>query len=283
MKKIRGRSALADDERMGNKGQVGYPSDVTDEEWAFVVPYLALCREDSEQREYSLRSVFNGLRYIVRTGGQWRYMPNDLPPWPVVYQQTQRWIRAQCFETMVEDLRMLLREFSGRKAQPTAMILDSRTLQSTPESGARAGYDGAKRRKGSKVHAAVDTLGHLLALHVTPADEQDRAQVGELARQVQQITQQNVELAYVDQGYTGETAEQAAAEHGIQLEVVKHTEAKRGFVLLPRRWVVERSFAWAARFRRLARDYERLATTLGAFHFLDFACLMIAQLFRMLA
>jgi transposase len=274
---------VSDDRSMGNKGQIGYPSDVSDEEWAFVAPYLALCREDSEQREYSLRAVFNGLRYIVRTGGQWRYMPNDLPPWTVVYQQTQRWIRAQCFETMVEDLRMLLREFSGRKAQPTAMILDSRTLQSTPESGARAGYDGAKRRKGSKVHAAVDTLGHLLALHVTPADEQDRAQVGELARQVQQITEENVELAYVDQGYTGETAEEAAAKHGIQLQVVKHTQAKRGFVLLPRRWVVERSFAWAARFRRLARDYERLASTLGAFHFLAFACLMIANLFRLLA
>jgi transposase len=129
----------------------------------------------------------------------------------------------------------------------------------------------------------VDTLGHLLALHVTPADEQDRAQVGELARQVQQITEENVDLAYVDQGYTGEAAEEAAAEHGIQLKVVKHTQAKRGFVLLPRRWVVERSFAWAARFRRLARDYERLATTLGAVHFLAFACLMIAQLFRMLA
>jgi len=283
MKNIRRLFVLVDDGRMGNKGQVGYPSDVSDEEWSFVAPYLALCREDSEQRDYSLRAVFNGLRYIVRTGGQWRFMPNDLPPWPVVYQQTQRWIRARCFETMVEDLRMLLREFSGRKAQPTAMILDSRTLQSTPESGARAGYDGAKRRKGSKVHAAVDTLGHLLALHVTPADEQDRAQVGELARQVQQITEENVELAYVDQGYTGEAAEQAAAEHGIQLEVVKHTEAKRGFVLLPRRWVVERSFAWAARFRRLARDYERLATTLGAFHFLAFACLMIANLFRIIA
>jgi transposase len=111
----------------------------------------------------------------------------------------------------------------------------------------------------------------------------DRAQVGELARQVQQITGEQVGLAYVDQGYTGEAAEEAAAEHGIQLEVVKHTEAKRGFVLLPRRWVVERSFAWAARFRRLARDYERLATTLGAFHFLAFACLMIAHLFRLLA
>jgi transposase len=229
---------------VGNKGQIGYPSDVRDEEWVFVAAYLALCREDSEQRECSLRAVFNALRYIVRTGGQWRYMPNDLPPWPVVYQQTQRWIRARCFETMVEDLRMLLREFSGRKAQPTAMILDSRTLQSTPESGARAGYDGARRRKGSKVHPAVDTPGHLLALHVTPADEQDRAQVGELARQVQQSTEENVELAYVDQGYTGEAAEEAAAEHGIQLEVVKHTEAKRGFVLVLRRWAVERSFVW---------------------------------------
>lgn len=268
---------------MHKRERSGYPSDVTDEEWAFVAPYLALCKEDAEQRDYPLRAVFNALRYIVRTGSQWRYLPNDLPPWNVVYQQTQRWIRARCFETMVEDLRMLLREFAGRQGQPTAMILDSRTLQSTPESGARAGYDGAKRRKGSKVHAAVDTLGHLLALHVTPADEQDRAQVGELAQQVQEITGEQVELAYVDQGYTGEAAEEAAAEHGIQLEVVKHTEAKRGFVLLPRRWVVERSFAWAARFRRLARDYERLAATLGAFHFLAFACLMIAQLFRLLA
>jgi transposase len=261
----------------------GYPSDVTDEEWALLAPYLALCKEDAGQRDYLLRDVFNALRYVVRTGCQWRYLPNDLPPWEVVYQQAQRWIRARCFETLVEDLRMLLREFAGRKAQPTAMILDSRTLQSTPESGARAGYDGAKRRKGSKVHAAVDTLGHLLALHVTPADEQDRAQVGELAGQVQELTGERVEIAYVDQGYTGEAAAEAAEQHGIALEVVKHTQAKRGFVLLPRRWVVERSFAWAARFRRLARDYERLATTLGAFHFLACACLMLATLFKMLA
>ena len=162
---------------MGKQYWTEYPSDVSDEEWAFVTGYLALCREDAGQREHSLRAVFNGLRYIARTGNQWRFMPGDLPPWPIVYQQTQRWIRAGCFEVMVEDLRSLLREFAGRKPQPTAMILDSRTIQSTPESGARAGYDGAKRRKGSKVHAAVDTLGHLLALHVTAADQQDRAQV----------------------------------------------------------------------------------------------------------
>jgi len=260
----------------------GYPSDVSDEEWAFVAPYLALCREDAAQRDYPLRAVFNALRYMAKTGCQWRMLPNDLPPWYVVYQQMRRWMAARCFEVMVEDLRILLREFAGRQGQPTAMILDSRTLQSTPESGARAGYDGAKRRKGSKVHAAVDTLGHLLALHVTAADEQDRAQVEKLAESVQEITGENVELAYVDQGYTGDNAAQAAEKHGIAMEVVKHTEAKRGFVLLPRRWVVERSFAWAARFRRLARDYERLAQTLAGLHYLAFACLMLANLFRLL-
>ena len=147
-----------------------YPSDVSDEEWTFVAPYLALNREDSEHRRHDLRAVFNAVRWLVRTGASWRMMPHEFPPWPVVYQQTQRWVRAGCFEAMVHDLRAMLREYAGRKAQPSAVILDSRTLQSTPESGARAGYDGAKRRKGAKVHAAVDTLGHLLALHVTPAD-----------------------------------------------------------------------------------------------------------------
>jgi transposase len=261
--------------RVPRPRSTGYPSDVSDEEWNFVAAYLTLSRPESPQRTYDLRDVFNAMRWLIRTGASWRMMPNDLPPWPAVYQQMQRWLRAGCFEALVHDLRVLLREHAGRAAQPTAMILDSRTLQSTPESGARAGYDGAKRRKGSKVHAAVDTLGHLLALHVTPANEQDRAQVGALAAAVQDITGQHVTLGYVDQGYTGADPAAAAAAHGIHLEVIKHTEAKRGFVLLPRRWVVERSFAWAARFRRLARDYERLAQTLAAFHYLAFVCLML--------
>ena len=155
--------------------------------------------------------------------------------------------------------------------------MDSRTLQSTPESGERAGYDGAKRRKGSKVHMAVDTLGHLLTLHVTAADEQDRSQVEQLAQAVQQVTGDNVEVAFVDQGYTGQDAAEQAARHGIDLLVVKHTEAKKGFVLLPRRWVVERSFGWAARFRRLARDYERLSETLAGLHYVAFVCLMLSN------
>ena len=200
-----------------------------------------------------------------------------------VIVQMRRWMDASCFELIVEDLRVLLREFAGRAAQPTAVVIDSRTLRSIPESGARARYDGAKRRQGSKTHAVVDTLGHLLALHVTSADGQDRAQVGELARQIQEVTGEHVELAFVDQWYTEENAAAAAERHGIHLEVVKYTQGKRGFVFLPRRWMVERASAWAARFRRLARDYERLAKTLAALHFLAFTCIMLANLFRQLA
>ena len=211
-------------------------------------------KEDAPQREHSLREVFNGLRWMVRSGSPWRMMPNDL--------------------------RAIVRLALGRNEEPTATIYDSRTVQSTPESGDRAGYDGYKKRKGSKVHIAVDTLGHLLALKITPANEQDRDQVGELTEAVQRATGEKVEVAFVDQGYTGERPAEEAAAHAVRLEVVKLAEAKRGFVLLPRRWVVERSFGWASRFRRLARDYERLATTFAGFHWLAFAGLMLHNLFQ---
>jgi transposase len=260
-----------------------YPTDVSDEEWAFVAPYLTLMTEDAPQRRHDLREVFNAVRWIVRAGAPWRLLPNDFPRWEAVYQQTQRWIAAGCFEAMVHDLRALLRWSAGRADVPTAVILDSATRQSTPESGHRAGYDGHKKRTGSKIHAAVDTLGELLVLHVTPANASDRAQVAALVEQVQEVTGQTVELGFVDQGYTGEQPTKDAAEHGIRLEVIKLAEAKRGFVLLPRRWVVERSFAWAARFRRLAKDYERLPETVAGLHFVAFACLMLHRLLTVAA
>jgi transposase len=260
-----------------------YPTDVSDEEWGFVAPYLSLMDEEAPQRRHDLREVFNALRWIVRTGAQWRMLPTNFPPWEAVYQQARRWIEAGCFDDMVHDLRVLLRWGEGRADAPTAVILDSRTLQSTPESGARAGYDGHKRRKGSKVHLAVDTLGHLLALRVTPADAQERDQVAALAAAVQAATGDTVDLAFVDQGSTGAEPAAAAASHGIRLEVVKLPGAKRGFVLLPRRWVVERSFAWASRFRRLARDYERLPDTVAGLHFVAFACLMLHRLLTVVA
>jgi transposase len=203
-----------------------YPSDGSDEEWRFVAPYLTLVTPAVSQRDYELRDVWDALRWLVRSGAPWRYLPGDFPPWPVVYQQVQRWLKADCFETIVHDVRELLRVPAGKKGQPTSAIFDSRTLQSSPESGEQAGYDGHQRKKGSKVHLAVDTLGHPLALLVTPANEQDRAQVAALAQAVQAATGRTVEMAFVDQGYTGEYAAQAAEAEGIRLEVVKLPEAK---------------------------------------------------------
>jgi transposase len=255
-----------------------YPSDASDVEWEFLAPYLTLMREDAPQREHSLRDVFNAMRYVAKTGCQWDFLPHDFPPWTAVYQQARRWITARVFEEITHDLRMILRMVDGREAQPTAAILDARTLQSTPESGGRAGFDGAKKKKGSKVHMAVDTLGHLLALMVTAANEQERAQVAELTAKLQEVTGGTVEVAFVDQGYTGKTPANEAQANKIELIVVKHTEAKRGFVLLPRRWVVERSFGWLGRFRRLARDYERLAETLAGWHWLAFLTLLLPKL-----
>ena len=255
----------------------GYPSDVSDAEWEFLLPYLTLMRQDAPQRAYPLRDLFHAIRYVVKTGCQWRFRPHDLPPWTAVYQQARRWLHAGVFEPITHDLRAIARFLADREPEPTGMILDGRTLQSTPESGGRAGYDGAKKKKGSKVHVAVDTLGNLLALKVTAANEQERAQVSDLAKRVQEVTGGTIEVGFVDQGYTGEDAARQAEAEGITLVVVKHTEAKRGFVLLPRRWVVERSFGWLGRFRRLARDYERLSETLAGWHWFAFITLLVAQ------
>jgi transposase len=248
-------------------------------------PGCSLPDADDRRRSTTKALASRGFQWLTldrEDGCSLALHATDLPPWPVVYQQAQRWIEAGVFEALVHDLRAVLRIAVGRTSKPSAAILDSRTLQSTPESGERAGYDGAKRRKGSKVHVAVDSLGHLLALSVTAANEQDRAQGAELCERVQEVTGETVELAWVDQGYTGQAACEAAAEHGITLEVVKLPEAKRGFVLLPRRWVVERSFAWATRFRRLVRDYERLPGTLAGLHFLAFVILMSRQVAELL-
>ena len=260
-----------------------YPSDVSDEEWAFVEPFLTLIRPDAPQREHDLREVYNGVRYLIRTGCAWRYLPHDLPPWEAVYQQHVRWIDAGCYEDLLAAARELARTTVKRDPQPSAAVFDSRTLRSTPESGERAGYDGHKRTNGSKVHTATDTMGNPLALEISPADEQDRAHLEGLSEKTQIATGGSVEKAFVDQGYTGEKAAEAAAKHGIELEVVRVEGIKGGFVLLPRRWVVERTNAWAARFRRLTRDYERLEKVLAGCHFVAFGILLLQRLLPHLA
>ena len=168
-------------------------------------------------------------------------------------------------------------------APANGSYFDGRTVQSPRESGECAGYDGHKRKKGSKIHVAVDTLGLLLAAHVTPVNEQERVQVKQLAKEVQEVTHNSVEMVFDDQGYTGDEPEQEAMQAGIDLIVVKLPEAKKGFVLLLRRWVIERSFAWTVRFRRLARDFDRTPETLRSLHFLAFAILMLKAFVKTIA
>jgi transposase len=259
-----------------------YPTTVQDDEWAFIAPYLTLRDPESGTRTHPLRDVFNALRYIVRTGCSWRLLPRDFPPWPVVYQQTQRWIAAGVFEAIVHDLRAVLRMGEARAPDPTAVIFDSRTVKSTTSSTGAA-YDGAKRVKERKMHAVVETLGHLLALHVTPANDQDRAQVATLCERLQAVTGGTVLTAFVDQGYTGAQPAADAQAHGITLSVVKHPAGTKGFILLPRRWVVERSFGWLNKFRRMARDYERLPRTVEGLTFLCFAITFLSRALRLFA
>src|SRR5215831_4215386 len=171
-----------------------YPSDVSDEEWTFVAPYLSLLPQTAAQRRHDLREVFNAVRYMVRTGAPWRWLPTNFPPWEAVYQQTRRWIAAGSFEAIVQDLRLLVRAAAGRRPQPSVAIVDSRTLRSTVESGQRAGVDGHKRVRGSKVPAVVDTMGTLLALAVTPANDAERRQIRALAQRVQEVTGEAVEV-----------------------------------------------------------------------------------------
>src|SRR2546423_3500496 len=159
-----------------SQARKSYPSDVSDAEWEFLIPYLTLMREDAPQRDYALRDPFDAIRYVVRTGCQWDFLPHDFPPWTAVYQQARRWMAAGVFEEITHDLRMILRMVGERDAQPTAVVLDGRTLQSTPESGGRAGYEGAQKKNGSKMHLARGKPGHPLAQKGSAAHEEESGQ-----------------------------------------------------------------------------------------------------------
>ncbi len=212
---------------------------MSDDAWAFVAPSLTLMRPGPPQRVHQPREVSNALRWIVRISAQRRMLPTHSPPWEAVSHHTRRWIEAGCFDDMIHDLQAVLRWGEDHVDGSTVVLLDSRTVQSSPASGARAEYDGHKRRRGSKIHLAVNTLGHRLALRVMPANAQDREQVGALAEAVQEATGEYVEVAFVDQGSTSQQPVAAAVEYGIKQEVVKLPTAKRGFVQLLRRWVIE--------------------------------------------
>ena len=229
------------------------------------------------QRDHDVREVCNGLRWSVRAGAAWRLMPHDVPPWHTVYHQRHRWLQAGGCDTMVHNLRAVLRLAAGRTAAPSAALCDRRPLPATRASGPRAGEDGATRRRGSQVHRAVALLGALGAAHVTAASEQDRRQVSALAAQVHEVSGKAVDRAFVAPGSPGAQAAQDAAMHQRQRAVVQLPEAKKGCVVLPTRGVVEGSNAWAARVRRLARAEERLAETRVGLHCVAFALLRLKR------
>lgn len=255
-----------------------YPSDIDDETYAFILPYLLFQVQDDPRRKYSIREVLNAMLWIVRTGSQWKYLPHGFPPYKIVHQQVMFWFQRKCFEDILSDLRVLERNRNLKNDNPTVIIIDSRTLRSTPQSGHRAGYDGGKKINGTKIHIAVDTLGNLITLIATPANEQDRDQLYDLCKQVQEITDNNVDIVIADQGYTGEQADIDAVLNNMELIIVKRSEKEKGFVLLPKRWIVERTLAWFSKFRRLGRDLEKLASTLVGFHIVAASILLINKL-----
>ncbi len=212
---------------------------MSDDAWAFVAPSLTLMRPGPPQRVHQPREVSNALRWIVRISAQRRMLPTHSPPWEAVSHHTRRWIEAGCVDDMIHDLRAVLRWGEDRADGSTVVLSDSRTVQSSPASGAQAGYDGHDPRRGSKIHLAVGHPGAPPGAVGPPGQGAGPGTGWALAEAVQEATGEYVEVAFVDQGSTGEQPAAAAAEHWIALEIVKLPTAKRGFVLLLRRWVIE--------------------------------------------
>src|SRR5271166_2430305 len=208
-----------------------YPSDLTDEEWARIEPLLPRASKAGRPIEVDLREVLNAIRYMARSGGGWRMLPNDFPPWQTVYWWFRRFVRRFMFQTIHDVALMIDRERVGREASPTGGVVDSQSVKA-PEAKTR-GYDAGKKIVGRKRHIAVDTDGRLLMVNLTPADVSDS-----------------------DGAYDRTQLMDKAAFRDFTIQVVKRSDAAVGFEVIPRRWVVERTFAWMTRWRRLVRDYE---------------------------
>lgn len=241
-----------------------YPSDTTDAEWEILEPHaravMAELRRGPGGRPmtHQLRAVVDAVRYLVRYGIEWRALPADFPPWPAVYAFFERWAERGLPQRIVDRLRDRLRVGAGRAALPTAAIIDSQTVRAADTVGAAtSGYDGGKKIKGRKRHLAVDTHGWLLAVLVTAASVQDRDAGHRLLALLRERFTRSITLVWADGGYAGRLITWAATVLALTVTVVKRTDDVRGFIVLPRRWVVERTFGWMCRHRRLVRDYER--------------------------
>lgn len=232
-----------------------YETDLTDQQWALLEPMLPH-RKKRGRPPTGRRQVINAILYIVKGGIQWRLLPANFPPWKTVYHIFRTWSLNHTWEAINARLRALVREGVGKRSRPTAAILDSQSVKSDPHGGA-VGYDAGKRIKGRKRHLLVDTLGLILGVLVTPASTPDREGAqGLLERTLGWFTW--LRLLWVDGGYNGAAFAQWVKTllPKLEVEVVKRSDHASGFKVLPRRWVVERTFGWLMRHRRLVRDYE---------------------------